>query len=64
MGTSVSKKLLAIYLAIAVLTLIFEIYVRTPQCAGMASCAVSYGKGVIWSIVWPAGWYVYVKGMS
>ena len=41
MGTTLGKTLLAIYLAIAVLTLVFEIYVRTPQCAGMPSCAVS-----------------------
>ena len=63
MGTTARKTLLAIYLAIAALTLVFEIYVRTPQCAGTAGCAVSYGKGAVWSIVWPAGWYVYLKGM-
>lgn len=63
MSTNLRRTLLAIYLAIAALTLIFEIYVRAPQCAGMASCAVSYGKGVVWSLVWPAGWYVYLKGM-
>jgi hypothetical protein len=57
------RRILAIYIALAVLTSIFEIYVRLPQCAGVAACTISLGKGVVWSIVWPAGWVVYLKGM-
>ena len=57
------RTLLAIYFAIAVLTLIFQIYVRIPQCEGPSSCAISFGKGVVWSVIWPAGWLVYLRGM-
>ena len=56
------RKLLWAYVVIGVLTLIFELYVRIPQCTGAGSCAVSLGKGLVWSIVWPLGWAVYLKG--
>jgi hypothetical protein len=62
MGASTRTALWA-YVAIAAATLVFQIYVQVPQCAGTAGCAISFGKGVVWSIIWPAGWFVYLKGM-
>lgn len=61
--STTTRKVIWAYVIVGVLTLIFEIYVRLPQCSGTSACAVSFGKGVIWSIVWPLGWIVYLKGM-
>ena len=49
-----------IYVIMAILTLIFQIYVRTPQCT--PDCTISYAKAVVWSTVWPASWVVYLAG--
>jgi hypothetical protein len=48
---------------LAVLTFPFQIVVRIPQCAHAGGCTVTIGKGLLWSIVWPAGWAVDLKGM-
>ena len=50
------------YAIVAVLTFIFQMFVRIPQCADTGGCAISVGKGLLWSIAWPAGWAVYLKG--
>ena len=49
------------YAVMAVLTLVFQIYVRTPQCT--PDCALSYAKAVVWSGIWPASWIVYLAGV-
>jgi hypothetical protein len=54
-----TKKIIWAYVGAAVLTLIFQIYVRLPQCTG-ANCAVSVGKGLVWSVIWPVSWIVYL----
>lgn len=54
---------LRVYGILAVLTLVFEIFIRLRQCGDTGGCAVSLVKGLGWSIVWPAGWIVYLKGM-
>ena len=51
-----------VYAALAVLTLIFQIYVRYPVCSVAGNCAVSYAKGAVWSAVWPASWVAYLQG--
>jgi hypothetical protein len=53
---------LAAYALMAVLTLIFQIYVRTPQCT--PDCALSYAKAVVWSSIWPASWTVFLAGIA
>jgi hypothetical protein len=58
-----TRKLLWAYGAVACLTLIFQIWVRSGQCAGAAACAISFAKGVIWSTIWPLSWAVYLGGM-
>jgi hypothetical protein len=54
------KKALWVYVALALLTLIFQVYVRIPQCSGN-ECAASLGKAVVWSVIWPASWIVYLR---
>ena len=51
----------ALYALAALLTLIFQVYVRSPQCA--PDCALSYAKAVVWSSIWPASWVVYLAGI-
>lgn len=50
----------ALYALAALLTLIFQVYVRSSQCA--PDCALSYAKAVVWSSIWPASW-VYLAGI-
>jgi hypothetical protein len=47
----------------AVLTLTFQIYVRSFQCVSAQDCVLSYGKAVAWSIIWPLSWAVYLIGL-
>ena len=51
----------ALYALAALLTLIFQVYVRSSQCA--PDCALSYAKAVVWSSIWPASWVVYLAGI-
>ncbi len=51
------------YIALALCTLVFQTWVRSDQCNGMAQCGQSYAKGAAWSVVWPASWAVYLAGM-
>jgi len=51
----------ALYALMGVLTLVFQVYVRSSQCA--PDCALSYAKAVIWSTIWPASWIVYLAGI-
>jgi len=53
---------ITIYVALAVLTLIFQTWVRSSQCAGLQECGPSYAKAVVWSAIWPASWVVYLAG--
>ena len=56
------KFVFGLYVGIACLTLAFNTYIRTSQCAGTAACTLSIGKGAIWSAAWPASWAVYADG--
>ncbi len=55
------RKWQALYLLMAFLTLIFQIYVRAPQCA--PDCGLSYAKAVVWAAIWPSSWIVYLAGI-
>jgi hypothetical protein len=50
-----------LYALMALLTLIFQIFVRAPQCT--PDCALSYAKAVVWASIWPASWIVYLAGV-
>ena len=56
-----ARKLFWAYVAIGLLTLVFQLRVRTGACA--ADCTLSYGKAVVWAVVWPLSWIVYMKGI-
>jgi hypothetical protein len=60
-GLSSNQLWLTLYGIIAILTLIFQIYVRSSQCA--PDCALSYLKAVVWAVIWPASWIVYLAGI-
>jgi hypothetical protein len=51
-----------IYAVMVVFTLIFQIYVRSSQCFGVADCLSSYAKAVVWAIAWPLSWFIYLVG--
>ena len=50
-----------LYALMALFTLLFQVYVRSPQCA--PDCALSFAKAVVWASIWPASWIVYVAGI-
>jgi hypothetical protein len=51
------------YVAIGVLTLIFEFYIRLLVCTATIDCASSLIKGLYLGVAWPLGWIVYLKGL-
>ena len=61
MGTT-SRTLLWLYALAGVLTLLFQIWVRWDQCTGTVGCGVSFAKAVVWSVIWPLSWVVYLAG--
>ena len=58
-----ARKLFWCYAAIGVLTFAFQIYVRLPVCTLAGDCLVSCAKGFVWSVIWPVGWIVYLRGV-
>jgi hypothetical protein len=50
------------YSGIGLVTVGFQAAIRLQQCAGPTDCAASLAKAVIWSIIWPAYWVLYVRG--
>jgi len=57
---SITRKLLWAYVVAGCLTLIFQIWWRSGVCGD--ACALSFGKAVVWSIIWPLSWVVFIKG--
>jgi hypothetical protein len=55
------RKWQRLYLLMAVVTLLFQIYVRSSQCA--PDCGLSYAKAVVWAAIWPAFWIVCLAGI-
>lgn len=55
--------LLAFYCGLALLTLVFQIYVRSQECERFAGCALSFAKATVWAAIWPASWIVYFAGL-
>jgi hypothetical protein len=53
---------LFVYAVMAVMTLPCQLWVRVGQCVGIENCGPSLAKGVIWSVIWPASWIVYLAG--
>lgn len=53
------KLVIGLYVAIACITLVSETSDRMSRCARPAACALSFGRGAIWSAAWPAFWIGY-----
>ena len=62
MTTAGSRSWVWGYGVVALVTLLFQWWVRLAQCEGAANCAVSFAKAVVWSAIWPASWIVYLAG--
>jgi len=52
------------YIVLGLFTLIFQILIRLDECTGALGCGLSLAKAVVWSVVWPLSWLVYVWGMA
>ena len=52
----------SVYAGAALVTVGFQIYVRSEKCFGYRACAVSLAKGAVWSAIWPVLWPVYLAG--
>jgi hypothetical protein len=50
------------YAVLAVVTLVFQVVIRLQECSGVAGCAVSLGKALPWSVLWPFFWVFYLNG--
>jgi len=55
---SLLKWLLGLYVALAIITLGFQVYYRYPTCSEATGCGLSFTKGVVWSAIWPAYWAI------
>jgi hypothetical protein len=51
---------IAAYGVVAFLTFLFQLWVRLPICEGFTNCALSLLKGLVWSLIWPTYWVVYL----
>jgi hypothetical protein len=47
-----------VYVAIAIITIIFQYPHRYPACSQTGGCPLSFAKGVVWSAIWPAYWAI------
>lgn len=56
-----ARKLFWAYVVVALLTLVFQLWVRSGACG--SDCTLSYGKAVVWAVIWPLSWIVYIKGL-
>lgn len=50
------------YVVMGVWTLAFQIYVRSSVCGAAGTCVLSYAKEIVWSVIWPVSWIVYLSG--
>jgi len=57
------REALVFYSGVALLTFVFQVYVRSYECEGFAGCGLSFAKAIAWSVVWPASWMVYLAGL-
>ena len=62
-GHRIRMILVGLYIALALMTLVFQISVRARGCAATGTCAASFAKAVVWSAIWPASWVAYLRGL-
>jgi len=49
-------RVLVAYTWISLLTLAFNVYVRSTMTCSLAHCGLSHVRGVLYSVFWPAYW--------
>jgi hypothetical protein len=54
----IMKWLLGLYAVVGIITMIFQVYYRSPVCSGSMGCGLSFAKGAVWSAIWPAYWAI------
>jgi hypothetical protein len=60
----IKRTTIRLYIFAGLLTFAFQTGVRTAACEAQSNCALSFSKGAAWSVVWPASWYVFLKGLD
>jgi len=55
---------IAAYGVVALLTFLFQVWIRLPQCEGAGACAFSLLKGLVWALIWPTYWVIYLLSHS
>ena len=58
-----NPQLSSLYAGMGIITLIFQIWVRSHQCTGFEACGLSFLKAGAWSTIWPISWIVYLAGI-
>lgn len=56
------SKWITFYAVVALLTFLFQSWVRHPQCASVDTCALAFAKAAVWAVAWPGSWVVYFAG--
>jgi hypothetical protein len=59
----IKRSAVRLYILAGLLTFAFQIGVRTNACETQSNCALSFSKAAVWSVVWPASWYVFLRGI-
>jgi hypothetical protein len=49
----IRRNWLNFYAAVALFVFVFQIWVRSFQCAGFENCGPSFAKAIVWSVLWP-----------
>jgi hypothetical protein len=52
------ERLALMYACAACFTLLMQTYTRFDLCVGVLACTFCFGKGVVWSTIWPLAWIV------
>jgi hypothetical protein len=60
----IKRTAIRFYIFAGLLTFAFQVGVRTAACEAQSNCILSYSKAAVWSVVWPASWYVFLVGIA
>ena len=60
----IKRTTIRLYILAGLLTFAFQVGVRTAACEAQSNCILSFSKGAVWSVVWPASWYVFLRGVD
>ena len=60
----IKRAAIRLYIFAGLLTFAFQVGVRTATCEAQSNCILSFSKAAVWSVVWPASWYVFLRGIA